>query len=72
MFLIPLILVYYLRDDAGISVNAAKQRVKSEELQKEEQRGEVIGMVVPVEEVGGEQQRWGLNDDEGQDKRVDR
>lgn len=72
MFLIPLILVYYLRDDAGISVNAAKQRVKSEELQKEEQRSEVIGMVVPVEEVGGEQQRWGLNDDEGQDKRVDR
>lgn len=72
MLLIPFILIHDLRDDAGISVNTSKQRIKSNKLKQDHKRCEVSLMVVPIEEICGEQEGWGLNDDDGQYKRVDR
>lgn len=54
VFLIPFVLVHDLRDDAGIGVNTAKERVKGDKLKNEQQGREIIGMVVSVEEIAGE------------------
>jgi len=72
VLLIPFVLVHDLRNYTGISVNTSKQRIKSQQLKQDHQRCEVILMVVPIEKISGEQERWCHNDDDGQYKRVDR